>query len=86
VLSRFENSARCSAPVTRDIRTPPATSARQGTGWGGGLALADMDLDGFPEIAFGDTVWTTTGTRSHVDSWEARDPEGVYPRRRATPR
>ena len=39
-----------------------ATSAGQGTGWGGGLAIADMNLDGFPEISFGDTVWTTTGT------------------------
>lgn len=31
------------------------------TGWGGGIAIADMDLDGFPELSFGDTVWTTTG-------------------------
>jgi hypothetical protein len=38
-----------------------ALGAGQGTGWGGGLALADMDGDGFAEIAFGDTVWTTTG-------------------------
>jgi hypothetical protein len=36
-----------------------ALSAGQGTGWGGGLAIADMNLDGFSEIAFGDTVWTT---------------------------
>jgi hypothetical protein len=36
-----------------------ALGAGQGTGWGGGLELADMDLDGFTEIAFGDTVWTT---------------------------
>ncbi|MFT3767448.1 MAG: VCBS repeat-containing protein [Minicystis sp.] len=29
-------------------------------GWGGGLSIADMDGDGFPEIAFGATVFTTT--------------------------
>ncbi|MCA9697457.1 MAG: hypothetical protein KC431_08025, partial [Myxococcales bacterium] len=30
-------------------------------GWGGGIALADMDHDGFPEIAYGRTLFTTTG-------------------------
>lgn len=29
-------------------------------GWGGGLSIADMDGDGFPEIAYGPTVYTTT--------------------------
>jgi hypothetical protein len=31
------------------------------TGWGGGLAAADTDLDGWPEIAYADTVWTMKG-------------------------
>jgi hypothetical protein len=30
-------------------------------GWGGGLSIADMDGDGFPEIAYGATVFHTTG-------------------------
>ncbi len=29
-------------------------------GWGGGFSIADMDGDGFPEIAFGSTVFSTT--------------------------
>ena len=29
-------------------------------GWGGGLAIADMDGDGFAEIGFGSTVYSTT--------------------------
>jgi FG-GAP-like repeat len=37
-------------------------AAGQGTGWGGGIAIGDMDNDGHPEITFGDTIWTTTGS------------------------
>jgi hypothetical protein len=47
----------------------PYTHIDHVTGWGGGLAIADMDLDGNPEIAYGDTVWTTKGgalTRSWI--------------------
>ncbi len=31
-------------------------------GWGGGIALGDMNGDGKPEAAFGRTVWTIDGT------------------------
>jgi hypothetical protein len=39
----------------------PGAAASGSFGWGGGLAIADMDGDGFPEIAFGSTVFDTTG-------------------------
>ena len=29
-------------------------------GWGGGISIADMDGDGFPELIFGSTVFSTT--------------------------
>ena len=32
-----------------------------GFGWGGGVALGDMDFDGWPEIAYGNTVFTMDG-------------------------
>ncbi len=40
--------------MTSDKPFPEGT-----TGWGGGVAIADMDNDGHPEIAFGATVFTT---------------------------
>jgi len=39
---------------------PDTTSAA--FGWGGGIALGDMDNDGKPEAAFGSTIWTIDGT------------------------
>jgi hypothetical protein len=44
------------------ISTMPIPGATGGTfGWGGGLSIADMNGDGFPEIIYGSTVFTTTG-------------------------
>ncbi len=48
--------------VKRISDKPLAGAAGDTTfGWGGGLSLADMDGDGFPEIAYGRTVFSTTG-------------------------
>jgi len=44
---------------TSDMPIPGAANAA--FGWGGGLAIADMEGDGSPEIAFGSTVFTTAG-------------------------
>lgn len=39
----------------------PIPGSTNGTfGWGGGLAIADVDHDGFPEIAYGPTLFSTT--------------------------
>lgn len=43
---------------TSDLPIPGSNNAT--FGWGGGLSIADMDNDGFPEIAYGPTVFTTT--------------------------
>ncbi len=37
-------------------------ASNTGTGWGGGLSVADADHDGNPEIAYGQAVFTTDGS------------------------
>ena len=44
-------------------------------GWGGGLSLADMDIDGHPEIVFGATVFTTTGNTITL-KWTGANGQG----------
>jgi hypothetical protein len=46
--------------VKRTSATTPAGGTAGGFAWGGGLAIADLDLDGFPEIIYGASVFTTT--------------------------
>ncbi len=46
---------------TSDKPIPGAGATADNFGWGGGLAIADMDHDGSPEIAYGHTVFTTAG-------------------------
>lgn len=48
--------------VRRTSDMPIPGSANDSFGWGGGFAIADMDGDGFAEIAWGATVFHTTGS------------------------
>lgn len=45
--------------VVRTSDKPIPGNGNGAFGWGGGLAIADMDGDGYPEIAFGATVFST---------------------------
>ncbi|MFO0684261.1 MAG: VCBS repeat-containing protein [Sandaracinus sp.] len=47
--------------VQRRSDMPIPGASDNAFGWGGGFALADMDNDGFTEIAWGATVFHTTG-------------------------
>ncbi len=60
--------------ATSDRRIPNWGSSNA-TGWGGGLAIADMDHDGNPEIAYGRVVFTTDGT-SVTRLWEGTGSYG----------
>ncbi len=44
-----------------DSPTDSADTASSAFGWGGGLALGDMDGDGTVEIAYGRTLWNIAG-------------------------
>jgi predicted alpha/beta superfamily hydrolase/GH25 family lysozyme M1 (1,4-beta-N-acetylmuramidase) len=46
--------------VLRISDKPIQGNAANDFGWGGALSIADMDGDGFPEIAYGRTVFTST--------------------------
>jgi hypothetical protein len=45
------------------------------TGWGGGFAIADMDGDGTPEIAYGATVWEMAGGKL-THKWTGPNGDG----------
>jgi FG-GAP-like repeat len=47
--------------VERVSDQPVGGKGASAFGWGGGIAIGDMDGDGHPEIAFGRTLYSTTG-------------------------
>jgi hypothetical protein len=47
--------------VKRLSDKPIPNSTNGSFGWGGGLHIADMNNDGFPEIVYGNNVFSTTG-------------------------
>ena len=51
-----ESNSRKGVPGVSSVSRPDGVF-----GWGGGLAIADMDGDGFPEIAYASTVFSTSG-------------------------
>lgn len=56
-------------------RAIPGWTGSNVTGWGGGLAMADMDRDGNPEIAYGRTVFSTDGVTVTLQ-WEGTGTYG----------
>ncbi|MEM9194765.1 MAG: FG-GAP-like repeat-containing protein [Myxococcota bacterium] len=48
-------------PIAVSDQPIPSWLGDNVTGWGGGLSIADMDLDGSPEIAYGRVVFSTDG-------------------------